>query len=82
MPSVELFLSQPEEYQNQVIPPNAKVITVEASATLPWYRFASRGCAIGIDTFGVSGKREDVLQTLQFDYDSLLRKIEFNITNN
>ena len=82
MPSVELFLSQPQEYQDQVIPPNAKVITVEASATLPWYRFASRGCAIGIDTFGVSGKREDVLQTLQFDYDSLLRKIEFNITNN
>jgi transketolase len=82
MPSVELFLSQPQEYQDQVIPPNAKVITVEASATLPWYRFASRGCAIGIDTFGVSGKREDVLQTMYFDYDSILKKIEYHITNN
>ena len=82
MPSVELFLSQPQEYQDQVIPPNAKVITVEASSTLPWYRFASRGCAIGIDTFGVSGKKEDVLQALSFDYDSLLNKIEYNITNN
>ena len=81
MPSVELFLSQPIEYQNQVIPPNAKVITVEASATLPWYRFASRNCAIGIDTFGVSGKKEDVLQKLYFDYDSLLKKIEYHITN-
>ena len=81
MPSVELFLSQPEEFQNQVIPPNAKVITVEASATLPWYRFASKNCAIGIDTFGVSGKKEDVLQTLYFDYDSLLKKIEYRITN-
>ena len=81
MPSVELFLSQPIEYQNQVIPPNAKVITVEASSTLPWYRFASRNCAIGIDTFGVSGKREDVLQKLYFDYDSLLKKIEYHITN-
>ena len=82
MPSMELFLSQPQEYQDQVIPPNAKVITVEASATLPWYRFASRGCAIGIDTFGVSGRREDVLQKLNFDYDSLLRRIEYLITNN
>lgn len=82
MPSVELFLSQPQEYQDQVIPPNAKVITVEASATLPWYRFASRGCAIGIDTFGVSGKKEDVLQTLYFDYDSLAKRIEYLITNN
>lgn len=81
MPSVELFLSQPIEYQNQVIPPNAKVITVEASSTLPWYRFASRNCAIGIDTFGVSGKKEDVLQKLYFDYDSLLKKIEYHITN-
>lgn len=81
MPSVELFLSQPVEYQNQVIPPNAKVITVEASATLPWYRFASRNCAIGIDTFGVSGKREDVLQKLYFDYDSLLQRIEYLIQN-
>ncbi|MBE6145867.1 MAG: transketolase [Firmicutes bacterium] len=82
MPSMELFLSQPQEYQDQVIPPNAKVITVEASATLPWYRFASRGCAIGIDTFGASGRREDVLQKLNFDYDSLLRRIEYLITNN
>lgn len=81
MPSVELFLSQPVEYQNQVIPPNAKVITVEASATLPWYRFASRNCAIGIDTFGVSGKKEDVLQKLYFDYDSLLQRIEYLIQN-
>lgn len=81
MPSVELFLSQPEEYQNQVIPPNVKVITVEASATLPWYRFASKNCAIGIDTFGVSGKKEDVLQTLYFDYDSLYKKIEYRVKN-
>ncbi len=81
MPSVELFLSQPQEFQDQVIPPNAKVITVEASSTLPWYRFASKKCAIGIDTFGVSGKKEDVLQTLNFDYDTLLRKIEYLITN-
>ncbi len=82
MPSLELFLSQSPEYQNEIIPPNAKVITVEASSTLPWYRIASKNCAIGIDTYGVSGRKDDVLQTLQFDYDSILKKIEYLITNN
>lgn len=82
MPSLELFLSQSPEYQNEIIPPNAKVITVEASSTLPWYRIASKNCAIGIDAYGVSGHGDDVLQTLQFDYDSILKKIEYLITNN
>lgn len=82
MPSVELFLSQPESYQNQVIPPNAQVFTIEASSTLPWYRFASRGCAIGIDTFGCSGHKDDVLEKLEFDYESILKKVEQKIRNN
>lgn len=81
MPSVELFLNQPESYQNEIIPPNAKVITIEASSTLPWYRFASRGCAIGIDEYGCSGKKDDVLQKLHFDYDTLLKKVEYLIKN-
>jgi transketolase len=79
MPSVELFLDQPQEYQDEIIPPTAKVFTIEASATLPWYRFASKGCAIGIDTFGASGKKEDVLEKLHFDYETILSKIETNI---
>lgn len=76
MPSVDLFLSQTQDYQNQVIPPGVKTFTIEASSTLPWYRFASRNCAIGIDTFGCSGRKDDVLKKVQFDYDSILKKIE------
>lgn len=82
MPSVEVFLQQPETYQNEIIPPNAKVITVEASATLPWYRFASRGCAIGIDEYGYSGQKDDVLEKMKFDYDSILQKVEKCIRGN
>lgn len=79
MPSVDLFISQSEEYQNSIIPPNAKVFTIEASSTLPWYRFASRNCAIGIDTFGYSGFKDDVLEKVKFDYETILSKIEHNI---
>ena len=82
MPSVEVFLNQPESYQNEIIPPNTKVITVEASSTMPWYRFASRGCAIGIDEFGYSGQKDDVLEKMNFDYDSIMKKVENCIRNN
>lgn len=82
MPSVNLFLEQPKEYQDTIIPPGTKVITVEASCTMPWYRFASPGCAIGIDTFGKSGPRDDVLADLGFDYNSIKNKIENCIKNN
>ena len=82
MPSMELFLEQTEEYQNQVIPENAKVFTIEASATLPWYRFASKGCAIGIDKFGCSGLKNDVLEKVGFDYETIIQKIEEKIKQN
>ena len=79
MPSVELFLAQPPVYQEEVIPSNAKVFTIEASSTLPWYRFASKNCAIGIDTFGYSGLKEDVLEKVKFDYETILNKIINNL---
>lgn len=82
MPSVDLFLSQSKEYQDGVIPPNVKVFTIEASSTLPWYRFASKDCAIGIDTFGCSGYKDDVLEHVDFDYETILKKIEERIRNN
>lgn len=75
MPSMEIFLNQPQSYQDEIIPPNVKTFTIEASATLPWYRFASRNCAIGIDRFGCSGKKDDVLKAVGFDYDTILSKV-------
>lgn len=81
MPSVNLFIKQSEEYQDSVIPKNAKVFTIEASSTLGWYRFASPNCAIGIDRFGLSGARKDVLAGVGFDYETIISKIkkELNI---
>lgn len=76
MPSMELFFEQPTEYQEQVIPKNAKVFTVEAGSTLGWYKVASPNCAIGIDEYGASGSKKDVLEKVHFDYDSILKKIE------
>ena len=76
MPSMEVFLEQPQEVQDAIIPPTSKVFTIEAGSTLGWYRIASRGCAIGIDTFGTSGQKDQVLQNLGFDFNSILQKIQ------
>ena len=81
MPSMDLFLSQPKEYQDAIIPPNAKVFTVEAGSTYMWNTFASRGCAIGIDQYGYSGDKEEVLSKLGFDYESIINKIKRELDN-
>ena len=31
---------------------------------------------LGIDTFGCSGRKDDVLEHVHFDYDSILHRIE------
>ena len=77
MPSIELFLKQNPIYEEKLLPKDVKIITLEAGLTLLWHRFASdKNTALGIDTFGVSGKKEDTLKFLGFDYNSLLIKIK------
>ncbi|MDF2628863.1 MAG: transketolase [Symbiobacteriaceae bacterium] len=54
MPAVNLFLSQPKEYQDQVIG-SGKVVCIEAGAKDGWYRFAGRdGLVIGMEDFAAS----------------------------
>ena len=81
MPSMELFFEQSEEYRQQVIPKGVKVFTIEAGSTLGWYKIASPNCAIGIDQFGASGAKNDVLQKVGFDYERILKKIEQELMN-
>lgn len=76
MPCVELFLKQNPVYEEKLLPKDVKTITIEAGSSLMWHRFASnKDCALGIDTFGVSGSKEDVLRLLEFDENTLLIKI-------
>jgi transketolase len=51
-----LFDSQPEEYTNEVLPPDIEVrVTIEAGVTQGWHRYlGNRDGAIGIDHFGAS----------------------------
>lgn len=74
MPSQNLFKAQSKEYQDTILPPDAKIITIEAGSTMPWYYFTKN--TIGIDTFGCSGTKDEVLQKVGFDYETILNKVE------
>ena len=72
MPSVELFLSQPKEIQERILPSSCnKRLAIEMGATLTWYRFANH--VFGMDTFGKSGKGEEVIESFGFTVDDIIR---------
>ncbi|OLY77630.1 Transketolase 1 [Smittium mucronatum] len=58
MPSTDIFDLQSSEYRHQVLPKGVPIISVEAMSTEPWYKYAHH--PIGIDTFGASGKINDL----------------------
>lgn len=76
MPSINIFLDQPIEYQKQLIPGNAKIIVIEASDPTPWYRFTTPERVLGITSYGYSGKAEDVLKKMNYNYDTLKKGVE------
>ncbi len=72
MPSMERFLSQPQKVQDSVLPPSLKKrLAVELGSTGLWYRFSNH--VYGIDTFGASGKGDEVLKHFGFTKEALTK---------
>ena len=69
MPSWELFDEQPEEYRNEVLPPEIGArVSIEAASPLGWERYVGRhGAMIAIHSFGVSGPAKAVFPHFGFD---------------
>lgn len=76
MPSWEIFDEQPQEYRDEVLPPNiVKRISIEAGATLGWQRWVGdSGIAIGIDRFGASAPGEVVMEKLGLTVDAIVEQ--------
>jgi transketolase len=65
MPSFKLFEEQSEEYKMSIFPHGVPKISVEAGATMGWWKYIGRdGVAIGIDRFGASAPGPIVLEKL------------------
>ena len=75
MPCWELFVAQPVEYRESVIPPGVSArVSVEAGLTLGWHRFiGDHGIAIGLDRFGASGPGSVLVKQFGFTPDNIVR---------
>ena len=64
MPSQELFDEQSEEYKEALLPSAMRNrISVEAATTMGWYKYVGLdGLAIGMHSFGASGKASEVFK--------------------
>lgn len=76
MPCLEVFENQSLVYRKLIIPEDVKTIVIEASNDANWYKYATgRDYVIGVNSFGISAKKEDVLKHMNFDYESIKSKI-------
>ncbi|MGD0797883.1 MAG: transketolase [Acidobacteriaceae bacterium] len=65
MPSFRIFDEQPEEYRSALLPEATPKVSVEAGATMGWWKYIGHnGAAIGIDRFGASAPGPIVLDKL------------------
>lgn len=77
MPSIEVFKNQSETYKEKLLPKNfEKVVCIEAGSSYSWHQFAGKkGLIISKDTFGKSGKPEDLEVEFGFDKQAIINKI-------
>ncbi len=73
MPSWELFAMQPQEYQDDVLPPAVTArMSIEAGATFGWDRWVgNRGYCFGIDHFGTSAPAADIAKEYGFTPENI-----------
>ncbi len=65
MPSFKVFDEQTDEYKAGLFPEATPKLSVEAGATMGWYKYLGHnGAAIGIDRFGASAPGPIVLEKL------------------
>ena len=76
MPSMELFRNQDKAYKDQVLPRNIKKVSLEMASTFGWAEWTGLdGLNIGIDSFGASGKGEEVMEAFGFTKERVADKI-------
>ena len=72
MPSWAVFEEQSAEYKASMLPAGVKKLSVEAGATLGWWKYVgSDGDVIGLDRFGASAPGPKVMAALGFTAENV-----------
>ncbi len=77
MPSVDRFLEQDDDYQEQVLPSSVRRrIAIEAGHTAFWRSFVGLdGIVVGIDRFGVSAPGPIAMDAMGINVDALVKAV-------
>jgi transketolase len=81
LPCWKLFMQQPQEYKQAVIPPQGSVkVSMEAGTTFGWERFVGdHGLSIGIDHFGASAPGNILAEKFGFTPEKVEAKIRAHL---
>ncbi len=76
MPCWELFLKQPQEYHDEVIPPEVRArLAVEAGVPLGWHQWVGDGGdIIGINKFGASAPASENFKQYGFTVENVVQR--------
>ena len=74
MPCQERFDRQPQDYRDQILPPDCKNrIAIEAGVSHTWHKYVgSEGKVVGIDRFGISAPANQVFAELGITAENLV----------
>ncbi len=72
VPCLDLFEEQTREYKEQVIDKDTKVLAVEASRAIEYYKYADD--VIGIDSFGASAPAKRLFNKFGFTIENVMRR--------
>lgn len=76
MPCQELFNKQSAEYKQSVLG-NTPRIAIEAGSTFGWERYVGdNGAILGIDSFGASGKGDEVYEHFDLTIDKVVETVK------
>lgn len=72
IPCLEIFNNQKQEYIDSVLG-NKPIVSIEYGCTGPWYQYVD--LAVGINSFGKSGKPKDVVDYFDLNPQQIANKI-------
>jgi transketolase len=76
MPCWELFEEQPQDYRDEVLPPEVKArLSVEPGVSLGWSKWVGdRGASVSLEHFGASAPGTTVLEQFGYNVDNVVAR--------
>ena len=83
MPCVEWFMSQDQNYRDQVLPPTVKArVAVEAGIAMPWYPLVGGfGEIVSLEHYGESGDYKTLFREFGFTPEAVVAAAQRSITS-